>query len=148
MDNTYEALFWRREAQVLESDRQVHSLIGAIHLRSYVRMINHPDQVVDHLIAAYTGLDPVDYTGDIDLAEKFAKYLAPDLDRFETFQLNPTLYGAKAYSGNDSVTTHRAAHHPAIPICLIGLNRRIENLTRGQIVNNLPKGVDEESSKV
>lgn len=112
--------------------RRVQTLIRALQLRSMLKLIREPDRVVDYLLAQHLELLPLKYTGDLDLATKWARLLVPDL--CWTFIEVGHLHGIRPCHGGRDIPIWLVSRYPSILVCFSALCCQIDFLIESKIV--------------
>lgn len=100
-------------------------LMRAIELRKMVQLLRDPDQVVDHVLAQYSGDQVVALTADYDLARSWAERLSPGLHIVHRIQRG-IHFGVVAELNGQPYHCSMLARAAAIPACLVGLNAFID----------------------
>lgn len=98
--------------------------MAAIRLRGIVKLIQEPDQVVDHLCAEHLRIPPARFTERFELAALWVGLIAPDL-WLEPIRVGD-LYGVRGRIGNQEYPVWMVADCSAIPALFAGLSRFID----------------------
>lgn len=113
----------------MNHEELVRGMVAAIHLRSMIKLIRKPDQIVDYVMAQALDLPVREYTGVLELAQHWAGLIVPELEFGPPFSVQPGLFSIRAWIDGEPDQPYpiwMAAEVPSIPVCFAALNRYIE----------------------